>query len=228
MKHIQKIDILGSDNVGLYIAASDTYTIIGMSVRETDIEDIKVVLQTPILQTTICGTSLVGIFIYMTDEYIFVPDIAFDFEVTSLQKTGLKVVSVPTKLTALGNNMIYNNKTLFVSKEFEDSAIEAIKNSVDVQAVHRVEIADTDVVGSCIAFNKKGGIVHPQASDSTLDLFEEVLQIPLTKGTVNMQSPYIKSGLVPNSNGFIIGKATSGSELVHIDEALGFLDEEDE
>ncbi len=223
MKHIQKMDLFGSSNVGLYLAASDTYTIAGISIIESDIQKITSVLQTPVLQTTVCGTSLVGLFLSITDEYIFVPDLAFESEIEKLRSTNLTVVVVPTKLTALGNNMLYANGVLFVSMEFEQSAIESITEQVPVKKVHRVEIADTDVIGSCIVTNAKGGIVHPFADDTLLDLLEDALQIPLTKATVSQNSPYVKSGVVVNSNGFIVGQMTSGPELVHIDEALGFL-----
>ncbi len=40
--------------------------------------------------------------------------------------------------------------------------------------------------------------------------------------TLNTGNPYISSGVISNDNGFIIGKMTTGVELVDIDRELGF------
>ena len=40
----------------------------------------------------------------------------------------------------------------------------------------------------------------------------------------NFGFPFVKSGLIANSNGYLAGSRTTGIELGRIDEALGFLD----
>ena len=43
-------------------------------------------------------------------------------------------------------------------------------------------------------------------------------------GSVNMGNPYVKAGIITNSNGFLIGNQSSGFEQSFVDEALGFLE----
>jgi len=72
--------------------------------------------------------------------------------------------------------------------------------------------------------NTKGCLLHRDASEDEIEHVKELLKIPITCGTVNMGSPFVNSGIICNSNGFVVGDLSGGPETMTIDEALGFLE----
>ena len=54
--------------------------------------------------------------------------------------------------------------------------------------------------------------------------FRDNLKLKITRGTINFGSPYVRAGLVCNSNGFIVGDMSGGPEIQNVDESLGFIE----
>jgi translation initiation factor 6 len=222
MKHIHKTNYFGTPNIGMYLFATDSYAIVGAAMEQKEKDMIESILKVPVYSINICGTPMAGLFLAGDEKTLFVPELIYTHEFNALEQIeGVTVVKVPSRFTALGNNMVVGNGAIFVNSELEPEAIEFLSQ---YGVVDKIEVADTDVVGSCVALNKKGGVVHPGAEDEELDVLEEKLGVPLTKATVNMGSNYVKSGIVANSNGFIVGNSSTGPEVANIDEALGFLE----
>jgi len=86
--------------------------------------------------------------------------------------------------------------------------------------VKSTTVADNDVVGSVVCANNDGFIAHRDATDQELKIIEKVLKVKGDIGTVNFGDPYIKCGLVLNSNGVLVGELTSGPELNRIDDVF--------
>ena len=89
--------------------------------------------------------------------------------------------------------------------------------------IKRAKIAGLSTIGSLGAFNKKGCLLHRDAEDFEIDLVENTLGVKVSVGTVNFGSPFIKSGLIANSKGFVIGSLSGGPEIQNADSALGFI-----
>jgi len=54
----------------------------------------------------------------------------------------------------------------------------------------------------------------------------EELKVQVETGTVNMANPLVRSGIICNDYGLVVGDASGGPEVTHIDESLGFLEKE--
>ena len=138
------------------------------------------------------------------------------FEIQKLQEffkehgVDINIGRLASKCTAIGNMISCNDHAAIVSPRI--SEIETIKEVLDVRIVQR-EIAGHDEVGACCIATNKGFLIHPG-----------ILKGDGLTGSVNLGFPFIKSGLVANSNGYLTGARTTGIELGRIDEALGFLD----
>ena len=50
---------------------------------------------------------------------------------------------------------------------------------------------------------------------------ESTLMLKGGSGSVNMGNPYVRSGIISNSKGCVIGGETSGVEVMRIDSTLG-------
>ncbi|MFT4312091.1 MAG: translation initiation factor IF-6 [Candidatus Woesearchaeota archaeon] len=223
MVHVIRLAFSANPNIGLYAYTTDTRTLVGESVTQKETHSLSEALQTSIYHMSICGTSLLGIFLIGKDDILCVPDIAFDHEVQALEKMGFTVTKIPTRFTALANNVFIHGDILLANKDMEEVAVELIAKTCQCSTIKRIHVADTDVVGSSIVATKNGGLVHYDMSDEQIEQLEKLLDIPLTPATVNNGSPYIKSAIICNTHGFAIGTASTGPEIVNADEGLGFI-----
>jgi len=220
--HVSKLDFDSNPNVGLYAFANDQFCLVGKGINKKATELLKKVLDVPIHSISICGTSLIGVFIAGNNDKILVPSIAFDDELKELDKLKIKYDIIDTKLTALGNNILCNGKGCIVNPEFKTKAIKQISDALGVPTI-KGTIAGFEIVGACAALNDKGCVIHRDIISKEIDTVEKILGIECTNGTINMGSPYLKSGVISNSKGFIIGNISSGPEIQFVDEGLGFV-----
>ena len=220
--HVLKTDFNGNVNVGLYVYATDKYCLVGRDVPKELVHTIEKTLKVPVHKISIAGTGLLGVFLSGNPNCLLVPGIVFESELKTLDKLKIKYEVIDTKLTALGNNILCNDKGGLINSDFGEKEKKIIKKVMDVP-VKTAKIADLSTVGALVVFNKKGCLVHRDAEDFEIEMIEKTLGVEATIGTVNFGSPYIKSGLVANSKGFIIGDLSGGPEIQNADMALGFL-----
>ena len=221
--HVKTAHTQGNPNIGLYAYATDKYCILGPEAWNLK-GDIERVLKVPVIMTTIAGTSLPGVFLAGNSKHLLVPGIAFDHEIEKLKKAGIDVKVFNTINTALGNNMIVNDHSCLVGPMFGTKEQEDLSRLLGIP-VKQLSVADVEVVGSCSAINDKGGLIHRDARRFEQDMIMDSLEIPkLLPGTTNLGVPYVRSGIIANTNGFLIGAASGGPEIANADEALGFIE----
>merc|ERR1711964_740886 len=78
--------------------------------------------------------------------------------------------------------------------------------------VYRATIAQNTLVGSYCVLTNQGGIVHARTPVSDMEL-SQLLQIPLTAGTVNRGSDVVGAGLVANDWAAFCGMDTTATEI---------------
>lgn len=222
--HLLKTDFNGNFNVGLYIYATDEYCLIGQDVPNEMINEIEKALKVPIHKLSIAGTGLLGVFLAGNKNCLLIPKIAFKEEIDEIKRLKINFKIIDTKLTALGNNILCNDKGAIINPEFGKTEETEIKDALNVP-VKKGKISGLIIVGALGALNKKGCLLHRDAEDFEIEFIESTLDIKVTTGTINFGSPYIKSGIVVNSNGLIVGNVSGGPEIQNADIAFGFLDE---
>lgn len=222
--HILKTDFNGNFNVGLYIYTTDEYCLIGSDVPDNLVEEIEKTLEVPIHKISIAGTGLIGVFLSGNSKCLLIPSIAFDFEIEAIKKLNIPFKIINTKLTALGNNILCNDKGCLINPDFGKTEETEIRNALNVP-VKRAKISGVTTVGAVAALNSKGCLLHRDAEDFEIELVETTLDLKVTTGTLNFGSPYIKSGIVVNNKGFVVGALSGGPEIQNADIAFGFLNE---
>ena len=218
--HILKTKFHNNPNIGLYGFATDSYCLLPKNLSKQQVESIKEVLNVPVYQITIYNTNLIGIFCTGNDDYLFIPDFVPEHELKDLEKIKeIKIIQLHTRFTALGNNIVIKDKTCLVNPNIE----EGIKDKLKELGFNIItmEIAENPTVGSCTALNHKGCLLHRDATNARK--VSTFLNLPTDIGTVNFGSPYVRSGLIVNCNGYIVGAETTGPETQRIDETLGFI-----
>jgi translation initiation factor 6 len=78
-------------------------------------------------------------------------------------------------------------------------------------------------VGMAAVATNSGVLVHPRANTHEIELLERASNLPVGRGSVNMGSGLIGTGLLVNENGYLAGFETSGYELGRIEEVFGFI-----
>lgn len=223
--HILKTGFNGTPNVGLYAYATDSYVLLGENVTEKLERELGEALgNIPVHSIRIVGTSMAGIFLAGNSKVILAPAIAFGSELENLRKLGVPVQTLQTKHTCLGNLIVANDHGAIISKDFDETEKKRIETQLGVPAIY-MDIAGLSTPGAFIVIRGEHGIIHRDASQEEIAAVEKHLQVTLTPATINLGTPYLHAGMIINNHGFVIGEQSGGPEILHIDEALGFLEE---
>jgi len=216
--HLQQVRINGEDFVGLLGFATDRYAILSKNFRNINVLDV------PVLKTRIYGTNLVGIFCVGNSNGLLLPYFISDDEIKEIRKflnesgVDVNIGRLFDRYTAIGNMMACNDKATIVSPDISDTRV--IQDVLDVEVVSG-NIANHHEVGACCIATNRGFVVHPDAKDE-LKRISEIFGVKGDASSVNFGFPFVRSGIIANSNGYVTGLRTSGIELGRIDEALGF------
>lgn len=219
--HFAKMNFNGDPNLGLFSFATDSYCI-GPTIprlKKKEYKKIKRILRVPIYNFSIVGTEFLGLFACGNSSGIIVPKIIKEDELTKMEKI-FDVLVLETHL-AIGNLVLMNDSGIIISPLLKNEK-EKIEKFFGIPCV-ATTIANLNIVGSIGVATNKGCLVHPKIRKREMELIEKILQTPCDIGTVNFGSPFLGSGIIANSFGFIASESTTGFELGRISEALGFL-----
>ncbi|MFP4567685.1 MAG: translation initiation factor IF-6 [Candidatus Woesearchaeota archaeon] len=222
--HVLTINFNGIQNIGLYGFVNDNVALLGKEIPDDIANDISKVLKVPVHKITIAGTSLIGVFVAGNNNKLIVPSIIFDDERKVLEELNVPFEVFDTKLTCLGNNLVVGSKSAILSKEFTEVEEKKIADLLNIET-YREKLGGVFSVGSLVVLNmsKKCALMSNDFTRDDQKLLEKVFDVVATPGSVNMGSPYVRSGILCNSNGFVIGSNSGGPEINNADEALGFL-----
>ena len=216
---IDKLSFSNDPNIGLYSFATDDYCLVGEVLKkETDILEKN--LGVKIIKSQISGTTLPGIFCAGNSNGIIVPDIIRDRELNHL-KAQKNILVLPGKHTALGNLILANDKGCLISEKLK-SQKDKIKDFLGV----RTEVSTIfgiDLVGTYAITSNKGCLTAKNITDQEQQILENILKVKSGSATVNFGYSYVKSGIIANSSGILVGSQTSGPELERISDVLGFV-----
>ena len=222
MAHIITANYQANPNIGLFCYANDKYCLVPRAFPPELKTKFENILKVPVYEVNAAGTSLLGVFFAGTDDCLLLPEIMFDSELAELESFNIKYRIIKSELTALGNNLLVNNKVCIANPDYSDAALKSIEKEFGFK-VKRGQIAGFNIVGSLAKGNKKGILISPDAQSFEKKFIKDNLKSKITTGTLNMGSPYVSSGMVCNSHGMIIGDMSGGPEIQNADEALGFI-----
>lgn len=221
MVDIIKMSFFGNSNIGVYAYANDKVLIIPVGIPRDDVEELASVLRATPVEAKTAGTLLNGVFINGNNNCLLLPRITYSEEFEYLKKAlresgiDLAIHILDSRFTALGNLLACNNKGCIASPLLEERVVKTISNMLGVEVV-KARIANVDVPGSVLVITDSGGVVHPDASDDDLKLIKSVTRVSVERSTVNAGVPFVKSGLVSNNKGVVVGGNTTGPELLRI------------
>ena len=208
---IGKANFENSPYIGIFCVANDNTALVPLSSPKGFVDTVKEKLDVEVVNTTIANTPLISIFCVMNNKKIFVPDILEKGELKVLKDNLPDVVVLSEKYTALGNLISLNDKGAVCSRYVHKTLSEHIK-------AKSMTIAGSDLAASCLFASNKGFLAHIDTSEKDLAGLEEMLGVSGDCGTVNFSDPFVRSGIIGNKNGILVGSLTSGPELNRIDD----------
>lgn len=217
---ITRSSFFGDSNIGVFILATENYTIVPKSRPITNKTLIERTLRVEIVETNIGESFIIGVLAAGNSHGLVVPEFATDEEIENIKRNlDINVDRVPGKINALGNTILVNDDVALVHPGFSEEAIKIIKNNLKVD-VYRGNIAESHLVGSVAIATNNGILAHPLTDNKTLEWLSEKFNTTASIGTINCGNPYVKVGLVANTKGALAGSETTGPELFQIGQAL--------
>ncbi len=219
---IERINVRGNPNIGIYMFANDRIAIVSPYVEEKTLEIVRSVLGVEIVTTTIGGMNIVGVLIAGNNKGVLLPYMVRDHEYDAIKKCFEgNVAIVKSRYTALGNICLANDRAALIHPEAYAEIKDIVKDTLEVEVVEKGTIAGIPTVGAAAYITNRGGLVHPDASEAELQWLSTLFGVKCDVGTVNFGIGFIRSGLVANSRGILVGDRTTGPEIMRISQVLG-------
>ncbi|MEM0381694.1 MAG: translation initiation factor IF-6 [Nitrososphaerota archaeon] len=216
------VDVFGTPHIGLFAVNSERLLILPPGLPPKKVELMASILGSDAVQTYISGSILIGPFICINSKGAVLPKIVLDEEISQIKAVAsdLNIYIYRGRETAMGNLMSANDHCVVASPEIQASEVRAIADTLGVEAVS-MSIAGRRHVGSLCLLTNRGGLVHVEATEEEVKTIEEYSRVRVLRATVNNGNLFVKSGVLANSKGALIGKRTVGPELMTISTALG-------
>merc|ERR1712150_49684 len=143
------------------------------------------------------------------------PNMTTDQEIQHLRNhlpESVKVQKVEERLSALGNIIACNDYVALVHTDLDKETEEIIADTLKVETF-RATIAQKVLVGSHVVLTNQGGLVHARTPMQDLEELSQLIQVPLTAGTVNRGSDLVGAGVVANDWAAFCGMDTTATEV---------------
>ncbi len=221
---VNKLSVFGSPHIGIFIFANNSLAVVPPGITSSEKKIIIDTLGVELAETRVAGSTIVGVMMAGNDNGIVLPRTVGDEELDMLApvmaRHDINIVILRSKYTAVGNIILANNKKCIVSEILEKSEVKRIEDALGVEVIQK-NIMGLSIPGSLAVITDNGGVVHPDISDSEIVELEKILGIELERTTVNAGIPFIKTGIVANNGGILVGELTTGPEIMRIQRGLG-------
>lgn len=212
------LDFSGDPNVGLYSFSTDDCCFIPR-LKHWVQQTIKEALGVKTVKSTIAGTNVLGLFAAGNSNGIILSNLARKTEIEGL-KNHADVLVLEGKYNAIGNLILANDRGCIIPDKIKRHKGE-IEDFLKVRVtVHN--IAKLDIPGSIAVATNKGCIVSKFATERDVEIVEKSLCVKAGYATANFGSNFLRSGIIANSNGVLMGTPTTSPEMQNITEVLGF------
>jgi len=217
----KRLKIAGSSLLGVFARATEKVVLVPLEVGDADLDLLRSGLKTDAVKLLMAGSTVLGSLICANSSGFVVTHHAGDEDLELLREHGT-VARLPSKINAAGNVILANDVAALVHPGLSTRACETIAKALAVNVV-KGTIGGLKTVGMAGVVTNKGLLVHPRTSAEEIAVLEDLFQLPVDVGTVNLGSPLVGSGVLANSKGYLAGEETTGPELGRIEDALGFL-----
>jgi len=214
------IDIYRSPNIGIFLRANDRFLLVPKGLAETKSAKLCQGLGVTAVPASIGESRLIGALSAMNSNGILVSRLAEEAEVGEIRvATGMNVSRLDSKMTAVGNLVVANDRCALVSPALDARTVSQVRDVMGTEVV-RTPIGEYHQVGSFVVATNNGAAVYPGLDEKEVGRLGSALGVDAYPTSVNSGVPFVASGLIANSRNAVAGTQTTGPELVFITRAL--------
>lgn len=220
------VDVLyafGNPNIGVYIAASDRVALIPADAPEKVERALSKNLDVRVVRATLQDSPLLGVLCAMNSYGVVVGRLVRERELGLLRRalgSEMNIEVLDIKETALGNLVLVNDRGAVVSPLLPERVVSRISDALGVEAI-QMRLGGSHLVGALGIATNRGVLLCPLASDDEVEQVIGALKVSKGGvGTVNRGNVFVRSGLVANSRGALVGFETTGPELMRVQSTL--------
>jgi len=212
-------DVFGSPNIGVYCFADEKIAIVPPGLTQRKLNQFAETLDVKVCSTTIAGSTLVGALVTGNSNAVLVPHTIRDYELSRIEEFS-KVVVVDSKWTALGNVVLANDNGAVIHPTASEEIVRALSEELKVQPT-RGTLGSLSFVGALGVATNKGAMLSPNTSEQERAVASGALHVEVDLSSTNGGVPFVKSGILANSKGAVVGPLTRGAELMQVSRTLG-------
>ncbi|HKT21603.1 MAG TPA: hypothetical protein VJR06_03130, partial [Nitrososphaerales archaeon] len=185
------MDIYRSPNIGIFLKTNETHLLVPKGLAQTKVDRLCEDLQVSAVPTSIGESRLLGALTSMNGNGILVSRLAEDFEIREITSaTGLPVARLESKLTAVGNLVVANDKGALASPLLDGRALAQVRDVMGTE-VHSTPIGEYHQVGSLVVATNKGSAVYPGLDEKDVSGIGSMLGVDAYPSSVNAGVPYV-------------------------------------
>jgi translation initiation factor 6 len=209
---IEFTDFLGSIHIGVSLFCTENIAYLPNN-TPTFLEEL--VQRTLKVEVTKVSESIIGSLVVGNSFGIVVSNV-----ISSEVLNQLKLADIPifqaSEFFAFGNVVLANDYGGIISPIVPVEIRKRISEILNIPMEAKT-IAQSDLVGSLGFATNKGGIFTPLASEDEIAEIKNILHLQeVGIGSINKGSEFIASGIIGNTKGLLIGRETTGIEVMEI------------
>lgn len=211
-------DVFGSPNIGVYCFCTEDVLIVPPGLTNRKMGQFEQALGVKVCSTTIGGSTLVGALVTGNSNGLLVPHTVRDYECEKLRQFS-EIVIVNSRWTALGNVVLANDLGAVVHQDAPNEVTKAVNEGLKVEFAQS-NIGTLPFVGSLGIATNKGALLSPNTLKEERSIIESALHVDAELSSTNGGVQFVRSGILANSRGAVVGPLTRGAELMQISKAL--------
>lgn len=208
--------------IGVFCRLTNSYALVGLSSAENFYGLVQGELEPhgiPVVHCTLGDTRIVGRMCVGNRHGLLVPNTTTDVELQHLRNAlppAVRIQKVEERLNSLGNVIVCNDYVALIHPNLDKETEEIIQDVLKVETF-RAAIGNNELVGSYCVLTNQGGLVHPKTSVQELEELSNLLQIPLTAGTINRGSDVVAAGVCANDWISFVGMDATATEIAVVE-----------
>ncbi len=159
--------------------------------------------------------NIIGSLAVANSNGIAVSNVISEEVLHQLKKANLPIYKAP-EFFAFGNVVLANDYGGIISPVVPKTIRENISDVLDIPLETRT-LANSDLVGSLAFITNYGGLFTPLVSEEEIQKLKDILNLRgIGMGSINKGSGFVASGILGNTKGILVGKETTGIEIMEI------------
>jgi len=216
------VSIAGDPHIGVFTRVFEDIAVIPADAPEEIEVHYREAFDLDIVRTTIQGSPIIGSLLSGNSNGFVVSGLATDAELKRLGEHR-ELFLLGRGMNAAGNVILACDRFAAVHPEMDHHLQKEIGEFLKVPVIP-LTLGDVKVVGMAGVATNSGVVVNPRSTASEIAALEQVCDLPVGKGSINMGNAMVGTGLVANTRGYLAGNETSGYELGRIEDIFGFED----